>query len=200
MRVVIAQVEGRVAEVPEQVEVRDRPIGVRSAVHGQVDRVGEVLAGRVPVAFDVVQAAGEKQLEAPGAPGVVRGDLQVDRAGRQGGSAVGAVAAGHCGRRGHLECADRVVGGDQVRGPGEDPVRVGRGAHVDLDPGPEPVDVCAQQRVVIGLLASRGQEGRGPGGLAGRPRVAGRREPTPGSGVRVGGDSAERSWASAAAR
>ena len=88
---------------------------------------------------------------------------------------------------GHLEGADLVVGGDPMRGPGEDPVRVGRGADVELDPGPEPVDVCDEQRVV-GLLAGRGQEGRCPGGLAGRPRVASRREPTRGSRVRVDGE------------
>ena len=54
--VVVAQVEGRVPEVPEQVEVRHRPVGVRTPVRGQVDRGGELLAGRGPVACDVVQA------------------------------------------------------------------------------------------------------------------------------------------------
>jgi hypothetical protein len=75
VRVVVAQVEGRVPEVPEQVQVRHRLVGVGTAVHGQVDRGGELLAGRGPVACDLVQRAGQQQLEAPGAGGVVRGDL-----------------------------------------------------------------------------------------------------------------------------
>ena len=52
---------------------------------------------------------------------------------------------------------------------GEDAVSIGGGADVDLDPGPEPVDVRQQQRV-RGELAGRAGQRAGADGLPGAPR------------------------------
>ena len=75
-------------------------------------------------------------------------------------------------RRRQLEGTGRVVGDDGAGGGGEDAVRVGRGADVDLDPAAEPIDVGAQHPVVGKVPGRRGQGAR-LRGLPGRPGVAG---------------------------
>ena len=87
-------------------------------------------------------------------------------------AAVGAVGA-HDGRgHSHFQRAGRVDLVDRVRGLDEDPVRVGRGAEVDLDAPLQARDAAEQERVV-GELRARRQQRPCPAGLPARPGVAG---------------------------
>ncbi|HZB20636.1 MAG TPA: hypothetical protein VE463_12455, partial [Blastococcus sp.] len=175
MGFVVSQVQGRVAEVGQQIEVTDVGAGVQRVSQGR-QAARPVLGGYL--------GEGEKQVAEAAGPGRVAGGGE--SGGVEGAAAVGAVSAQQRCGDGHLERAIGVVRPHGAGSGGEDAVRVAGGTDVDLDAASEPVDVGAQQSVV-GELARRCDQAAGLRGLPGSPRVAGGHVQACGPGLLAGG-------------
>ena len=176
--VVVAQLEGGVAEVPQHVAVV-HVLAVRSARSSAATAPAQSPSAAEVMATSICLRQRVRAI-------VLGGRRGHDVAGGQRGAAVGAVGAHHGRGDGDLQRPDRVDLVDRVGGLDEDPVGVGGRAEVDLDVSPQARDVAEQQRVG---RAPRAPPTAGPcaGGLTARPRAAGRRERQIGTLGRVGG-------------
>lgn len=190
VRLVVAEVQGGVAEMGQDVRVLEAGAIAQGAVQcGPRSR---------PVAPGGEGQAQQEVSQASAVRGVVGHGGGGEGVDVVGGAAVRAVGAQQGCRDRQLEGTRGIDAGDAACGHDEGAVGVEGRADVDVDAAAEALDVRPQQRVV-GIFPRRGDQRAGERGLAGGPGVAGGGEQPGGTcGLAVGEVGGARAAAAAA--